>query len=161
MALPAINILKDLINQDRLTAYNNKVKSIYIKDIAARTNEISVIRGDGSEVTIPISADGANIHYGTTEYWNEQKSLVGEKSHIYIYSDYTVIDEKTIPNIKIGDGNAYLIDTPYITISVEEMLKAHIEDTEAHVSAEDREYWNNKVSCQLSESDDETVVFLK
>ena len=68
---------------------------------------------------LPMALDRTAIHYDTTENWNNNPSLVGERSHIYIYSDYKVeeIDDETvyIPAIKIGDGNSYLIDMPFVT----------------------------------------------
>ena len=103
------------------------------------------------------------IHYGTTEYWNAQPLLIGEKSHIYVYTDYAVTKhgEKSVlvPNIKIGDGNAYLIDNPFVATSVEELVDLHINDTTQHITEEERNLWNNKVECHLSESDSETIVF--
>lgn len=68
---------------------------------------------------LPNILDRTAIHYDTTENWNSRTTLVGEKSHIYIYSDYTstVIDGETVlvPAMKIGDGNSYLIDMPFVT----------------------------------------------
>ena len=159
MALPKANNLIDLVNKDILTAYNSEVKSTYIKGITSVLNNLTFVRGDGSTVNVPISSDGANIHSGTTKFWDDQNMLIGEKSHIYIYEDYAVYDGKNIPNIKIGDGNAYLIDSPFITTSLEDLINTHINDTESHVSKEDRDFWNNKVSCQLSEADSETIIF--
>lgn len=103
--------------------------------------------------------DGAAIHYGTTEYWNSQTTLIGEKSHIYIYSDYATIENTIVPNIKIGDGTAYLIDNPFITDSIEDLLQLHIEDNVKHITEQERSVWNNKVSCHLSNDDSETVIF--
>ena len=103
------------------------------------------------------------IHYGTTEYWNTQPLLIGEKSHIYVYTDYAVTKngEKSVlvPNIKIGDGNAYLIDNPFVATSVEELVDLHINDTTQHITEEERNTWNNKVECHLSGSNSETIVF--
>lgn len=101
------------------------------------------------------------IHYGTTEYWDAQPLLVGEKSHIYVYTDYAVTkngeESVLVPNIKIGDGNAYLIDNPFVTTSVEELIESHNDNTTRHITEEERNLWNNKVGCYLS--DNETVVF--
>ena len=103
------------------------------------------------------------IHYGTTEYWNAQPLLIGEKSHIYVYTDYAITKngEKDIlvPNIKIGDGNAYLIDNPFVATSIEEIVDLHVNDTTQHITEEERSTWNNKVECHLSEGDSETIVF--
>ena len=106
---------------------------------------------------------GAAIHYGTTEYWNTQSTLIGEKAHIYIYTDYSTVESDgntiTVPNIKIGDGNAYLIDNPFITTSIEDLLQSHIGDNIKHITDDERSLWNGKVTCYLSATDNETIVF--
>ena len=104
-----------------------------------------------------------NIHFGTTAYWNSQSTLIGKNNHIYVYTDYTTITSdgeiKNVPNIKIGDGNAYLIDNPFITTSVEQLINLHINDTTQHITAEERTIWNDKIRCYLSENNNETIVF--
>ena len=113
----------------------------------------------------PIAFTGVsdNIHYGTTEYWNSQSTLIGENNHIYVYTDYTTItsdgETKNVPNIKIGDGNAYLIDNPFITTSIEDLLQSHIGDNIKHITDDERSLWNGKVACYLSAADNETIVF--
>lgn len=108
-------------------------------------------------------SNGAAIHYGTTAYWNSQSTLIGENNHIYVYTDYTTItsdgETKNVPNIKIGDGAAYLIDNPFITASIEDLIQLHINDDIKHITAEERSVWNDKVRCYLSANDNETVVF--
>ena len=113
----------------------------------------------------PIAFTGIsdNIHYGTTEYWNSQPTLIGKNNHIYVYTDYTTITSdgeiKNVPNIKIGDGNAYLIDNPFITTSIEDLLQSHIGDNIKHITDDERSLWNGKVTCYLSAADNETIVF--
>ena len=105
----------------------------------------------------------APIHYGTTDQWNSQPDLVGKKGHIYVYSDFgeTDIDgEKVIvPNIKIGDGNAFLIDNPFLTATVDDIINLHITDTDVHISAEERDFWNEKVRCYIDPENPENVIF--
>ena len=104
-----------------------------------------------------------NIHFGTTAYWNSQSTLIGKNNHIYVYTDYTTITSdgeiKNVPNIKIGDGNAYLIDNPFITTSIEDLLQSHIGDNIKHITDDERSLWNGKVTCYLSAADNETIVF--
>ena len=106
---------------------------------------------------------GAPIHSGTSEYWYSQKNLIGEKSHIYIYTDYATINTDSgisfVPNIKIGDGSAYLIDNPFITSSVEQLIQLHITDTVKHITEQERNNWNSKVRCYLSSEDNENIIF--
>ena len=130
---------KKIIELDILNYYDKKIKE-YIND---NTKNI--------------------IHFGTTAYWNSQSTLIGENNHIYIYTDYTTITSngeiKNVPNIKIGDGNAYLIDNPFITTSIEDLLQSHIGDNIKHITDDERALWNGKVTCYLSASDNETIIF--
>lgn len=95
------------------------------------------------------------VYYNTTANWNAQVTLVSELKSIYIYSDYKLVNGEYIPGIKIGDGNAYVIDLPFI----DEHLTQHIADTALHVSAADRMNWNNKIRCLIDETDTELLIF--
>lgn len=92
-------------------------------------------------------ASYVSIYYDTKENWDSQISLVSEKKAIYIYTNYQQKDGKDIPGLKVGDGGAYLIDLPFIDTQYFE----HINNTEIHITQEERENWNNKVSCELNE----------
>ena len=78
--------------------------------------ELFPVRGSSAEVF----ADSvhretvSSIHYDTTANWNAQPRLVALPGHIYVYTDYMVVNGVTIPGIKIGDGTAYLIDLPFV-----------------------------------------------
>ena len=118
----------------------------------------------GVKPTIDVANTGAlPLHFGSTAYWNAAPDLIGKKDHIYVYTDYAEIErggEKIpVPNIKIGDGSAFLIDNPFITTSVEELLEAHIADDVRHITEEERSFWNNKVTCYIDEQDEENVIF--
>ena len=107
----------------------------------------------------------APIHYGSTEEWNSKPELIGQKGHIYVYSDHseTEVDGEIVPvpNIKIGDGKAYLIDSPFVTASVEDMINTHISDDAVHVSKEDRAAWGDKIRCYIAPDDPENIIFTK
>jgi hypothetical protein len=96
------------------------------------------------------------IYMDTVAGWAAKAGLVGQANTIYIYTDYQRDEnDNPIAGIKVGDGNAYLIDAPFLdTIYLE-----HVNDTDIHITAEEREFWNNKVRCYYSLTDDETVVF--
>lgn len=87
-----------------------------------------------------------SILYGTTKEWNSQNNLIAEEGTIYIYSDYstTIInnEEKVVPGIKIGDGKAYLIDTPFITQTLQDTLFSHIYDLDRHTNLVEKNFWN-------------------
>ena len=99
------------------------------------------------------------IHLGTTAEWNAQPSLIGKYGHIYVYTDYMTVDGRTYPGLKIGDGDAYLIDAPFVDGGMADILSWHVNDTIAHITSEERSAWNNKVRCYISEDNIETIVF--
>lgn len=106
------------------------------------------------------------IYYDTTANWNNQASLIAEEGTVYIYSDYTSYDDGAgnitpLAGIKIGDGSAYLIDMPFVTDALTSTLLNHINDHEVHLTAQEREFWNNKVSSYIDPESEETLVFSK
>lgn len=107
----------------------------------------------------------AKVYYGTTEQWNSDKSLVSELCSFYVYTDHSKTkDGKDKPDIKIGDGQAYLIDLPFLGSNddineLREKIENHINNTDIHVSEEDRIFWDNKVSVDESETPEEHLIF--
>ena len=89
------------------------------------------------------------IYDDTKEHWAEMLSFVPPKGSIVIYSDYATIDDEVIPAMKIGDGTTYLVDLPFVSDDIRHEVEQHIQDATIHVSAADREAWNNKVSCDV------------
>lgn len=107
-----------------------------------------------------------NVYYDTKANWNAKPRIIAEKAAIYIYSDAgTIYDENDEPisvaGIKVGDGTSYLIDMPYITDEMAAMLLRHITNTEIHLTEEEKEFWNNKVTCFLDREDLENLIFSK
>lgn len=96
--------------------------------------------------------------YDTEENWNAQRELIAAKGAIYVYSNHDITDQgKYIPGIKVGDGSSYLIDMPFI----DDKYAKHIADTIIHVSTDDREYWGDKVTCDIDPLRQNTLVFTK
>lgn len=80
------------------------------------------------------------VVFDTTEHWS-QCMEISEENTVYVYTDYSQDkDGRNISAIKIGDGTSYIVDLPFTITKLEE----HIADTVAHVTAEEREFWNNK-----------------
>lgn len=100
------------------------------------------------------------VHRDTTEHWNQQVDLITMNGHIYLYTDYSVVDGVEIPGIKIGDGNSYLIDMPFID-SGAEAIYDHVQDDDMHVTPEEKLFWNNKVTCYMSQGQEGNIVFTK
>ena len=107
-----------------------------------------------------------NVYYDTTVAWNAQLSLVAERAAIYIYSDYQIYEDAVgnqtaIAGLKIGDGTSYLIDMPFVTDNMSGALIRHLADNVAHITAEERVFWNNKVSAYMDHESTELLVLSK
>ena len=83
------------------------------------------------------------VLFGTTAYWNAQSTLQSQANTLYIYTDYQTVNSQNVAGIKVGDGNAYLIDIPF----TDTIAMNHISDTTRHITQAEREFWNNKVSA--------------
>lgn len=108
--------------------------------------------GDGTTYVTDLPFITANtisneyIKSGTTEYWNSQPSFVPDNCTIIIYTDKYNNQSTTIPGIKIGDGNTYCIDLPFINDDITIQLNEHINNTDIHVTPQDKIFWNNKLN---------------
>ena len=96
----------------------------------------------------------------TTENWNSHRSFVPLRGEIIIYTDHGQMDDGygntiNVPGIKIGDGNAYLIDLPFVgnetRYEILTELRAHSENQIIHVTAADRQFWDNKLNYTISD----------
>jgi len=78
---------------------------------------------------------------------------------LVVYTDYQQkINPETgatvyIPNFKIGDGNAYLVDKPFVGDDIRDLLEEHIEDAGLHIQPGERDFWNNKLNYEEPEGD--------
>lgn len=106
------------------------------------------------------------IYYDTTANWDAQQGLVGERGAVYIYSDYYIIEDQSgnqtpVAGIRIGDGNAYLNDLPFVSDDMTYKLTMHAADTSIHVTPAEKQFWNNKVSSYLDRANAETLILSK
>lgn len=100
------------------------------------------------------------VSEGNTVYWNEtNKTYIPEKNEIIIYIDYFVDERGLVPNIKIGDGLAYVVDLPFVAQNIAEELNSHMLDGEIHVSAADRLKWDNKVACLIYDEEERLLFY--
>ena len=98
------------------------------------------------------------VLYDNTASWNSQPQLISQLGYLYIYSDYKQDGEgNNIPGIKVGDGNAYLIDLPFSTKLIDE----HIANAIIHITQAERDFWNNKVTCYIDENNITRLIFSK
>lgn len=93
----------------------------------------------------------AGIITKTTSEWNSDPQYQTIKDIIYVYSDYAQDEQgNDIPGIKLGDGNAYLIDKPFLGTELKDALLEHLENTVVHITQAERESWNHKITCDDS-----------
>ena len=118
--------------------------------------------GDGNAYLIDVpfmesSIQGDNIICDTMAGWASKPSYQTAEGILYVYTDYKYYDGKYIPGLKVGTGNAYLADTPF----VDQIYADHIENSDIHITAEERLFWNNKVTCYLDPEKDDKLIFSK
>ena len=105
----------------------------------------------------------SNIMSGTTEYWNDKPQLIPKKDTIIIYTDYQSKEEEgniiNIPGIKIADGSAFLIDQPFVDEDIRKVVSSHINNSDSHITPQEREFWNNKVRCYLDTLEQDNIIF--
>lgn len=87
------------------------------------------------------------IYSDTTANWNAKVGLIAKKDCVYVYTDYTMDGDTPIPSMKVGTGNAYLIDLPFVY--------------SGDVTAEQIAFWNNKVTAYIDHDDEELLVLSK
>ena len=138
-------------------------QSVY--DLGAKAENVSVNNSQTqfSSTTVQDTIEEIDgtmvvVESDTEENWNKQPTLVGKKNHIYIYEDHSYVNGQLIPAIKIGYGNVYLIDTPFINENAEDFFN-HINNSNMHVTVAEKNFWNGKVSCYLEQNDMENLVF--
>ena len=90
------------------------------------------------------------IYKQTTAEWNISHVVSKDKA-FYIYTDYQNQNGVNIPGIKIGDGNAYVADLPFVTDWILEGL----------VTREERNFWNNKVTAYIDPNKSTRLVLSK
>lgn len=104
----------------------------------------------------------AKIEVRTTAEWNTMIQYIPPANRIIVYADKSVIDGTPIPGIKIADGLSYVVDLPFVSddIAAEfvRLLGEHVTDRIAHVTEEERNFWNNKINYALDESQETLII---
>lgn len=95
------------------------------------------------------------VSENTTAGWNSNPQYLPKAGEICIYTDYATIKDDlgndiVCPGIKVGDGDSYLIDMPFVGDETRYLLlqqiRAHEQNMAIHVSPTDRTFWNNKLN---------------
>ncbi len=96
----------------------------------------------------------------TTAEWNADVTVESQPGYIYIYTDYKTSTKNgttiSIPGIKFGTGNAFVVDLPFLGID-DEAIWSHINNGNIHVTSEEKAFWNNKVTV-VDDITNETLV---
>ena len=108
-------------------------------------------------------ADSGEILINTTDYWDSKLGYTPPAGTIIIYTDKSQIDGKPVPGIKIGSGNAYIQDLAFVSEEIENILLNHVDNSNVHVSLENKSKWNNKVNIddRITDVDGETIIFTR
>ena len=97
----------------------------------------------------------------TTENWNAKVNYIPLRGELIIYTDHGTIKDDygndiKVPGIKIGDGDAYLIDIPFVGDDLCSQLLHELRNHELnsliHVTQEDRDFWNSKLNYEVAGS---------
>ena len=104
--------------------------------------------------------NGAKIYYNTVAGWNANPSLKSEHNAFYIYTDAVHThqgyeDDVVKPNVKVGDGMAFVIDLPFLGSDFID----HINDTTVHITEAERLFWNEKCRVDTTDIANEHVIF--
>ncbi len=144
------------VTDEQIASWNLAVEKLETIEEGAQKNvqvDWKALTGDALILNKP-------LYYDTTENWNAQNTLVSDEGSYYVYSDYCTVDGITYPNIKVGDGKAYVVDLPFVAVNQAE-LAAHVNNNVIHITATERNFWNNKVTSYVSASDPETIILTK
>ena len=119
----------------------------------APTTTVTQTLTEGTEIAqvngTSLYAPSSKIISHTTAEWESLgTTTVSESGVLYVYTDYKQDESgKNIPGFKMGDGNAYVADLPFSSA----MFDMHMNNTDIHITAAEREKWNNKVSVLMNE----------
>ena len=98
------------------------------------------------------------VSENTTAGWNSNPQYLPKQGEICIYTDHTVLVDdqgRTVayPDIKIGDGNSYLIDMPFVSAGTRYALLSALQEHEnnhiVHITQAEREFWNAKLNNEV------------
>lgn len=115
---------------------------------------------NGVELAGYLTSEGLHIvSEDTVEGWAEHPTYVPRNGEIVLYTNYAEDEHgNPIPAIKVGDGNAFIADLPFVGDDIRSNLLEHINDRVAHVTDEEREFWNNKLNYDYNIGDETLIL---
>lgn len=132
------------------TDIENRLDSLQAEK--ATLSELAEVARTGDYNSL-LNRPNVKVSEGTKEFWNTNKTYVPISGEIVIVSDFSELNGINIPNLKIGDGSAFVADLPYLIDNSE--IAEHLKNQNIHISQQDRDNWNSKVSASISE---ETLI---
>lgn len=141
-------------------AFGIKIKpkqplSVQVGGVSPGTSDYNSLRNkptlNGVEIAGNLTSQSLYIvSENSVAGWTENPTYVPRAGEIVLYTDYAHDDEgNPIPAIKVGDGNAYVADLPFVGDDVRLNLLEHINDTVSHVTDAERAFWNNKLNYDV------------
>lgn len=97
----------------------------------------------------------------TTANWSLRTTFIPMDGEIIVYSDYATVNGVNVPNFKIGDGLAYVVDLPFVNDDIRETLTSHINNNTRHITAQERTFWNNKVTTDDVDIENERLILTR
>ena len=171
------------VQDDNVTIKANRETpvSVDVQDIRIKgAKNTTTVREDDHSKLKHLDWDSAGhigfvgIKAGTKEYWDSQRDYRPEAGLLICYTDYKqkldengdpVYDEHGdpvyLPGFKLGDGNAYLIDKPFLDETITQDLVKHINDYHVHITDDERARWNRKINCKEPTEDDKVVFYIE
>lgn len=116
------------------------------------------------EVDNLLASELGSIESNTESGWNSDPSLMSRENVIYVYLDHKSYEDQFgdivyVPAAKVGDGTTYLIDLPFLESGYDaDALYDHINNTEIHITQQERNSWNNKVRAYIDPDHEDTLV---
>lgn len=116
------------------------------------------------EVDDLLASQLGSIESNTESGWNSTPSLMSRENVVYVYLDHNSYEDEQggtvyVPAMKVGDGTTYLIDLPFVESGFEtDALYDHINNTEIHITQQERNSWNNKVRAYIDPDHEDTLV---
>ena len=90
------------------------------------------------------------ILMNTAEYWQSRTDFIPPRGALVVCTDrFRTEDGRAVPGIRIGDGDAYVPDLPFVNADPELLRRAeaHLTDSDLHVSPAEKTRWNSKLNC--------------
>lgn len=131
---------------------------IYSPDDSHPFSRLKVGDGTTNVNDLPFVESDASIKADSTEGWGRKPDFVPKFGELVIYTDKTQQEGQNIPGIKVGDGNAFLVDLPFMGEDIKIQFENHLDDASIHTTAAEKALWNNKITCDDEVMGEELIL---